>query len=133
MEMTHLRRPFTAAPFACSNEGRATPSGAYLAEPMLANITKERDRNIYEICPLAQDIAGGLMATLPPKPTSTTRRSGHSYQVPEGRKESIPNQDKDDEAYREPYRRLLPLSNQCMGQDPQAQKIMIYRNSSIKG
>ena len=42
------------------------PAGNFMADPLLANITKLNvTRNIYEIARLAQDIAGGLLATMP--------------------------------------------------------------------
>ncbi len=50
----------------CSYEGKPTASGAYFVDPLLANVTKQNvTRYIYEIDRLAQDIAGGFMATLP--------------------------------------------------------------------
>ncbi|MFZ3132582.1 MAG: 4-hydroxyphenylacetate 3-hydroxylase C-terminal domain-containing protein [Desulfosporosinus sp.] len=66
VEMVHLAETIYSCSLACSCEGAPTPSGAYLADPMLANIVKQNvTRNIYEICRLAHDIAGGFMATLP--------------------------------------------------------------------
>ena len=42
------------------------PCGAFFPDPLLANITKQNvTRFIYEIARLAQDITGGLLATLP--------------------------------------------------------------------
>lgn len=65
-EMTHLAESLYCCSIACSAEGRRTPSGQYFVDPMLANVTKLNvTRNIYEICRLAQDIAGGFIATLP--------------------------------------------------------------------
>jgi len=66
VEMVHLAETIYCCSLACSCEGAPTPSGAYLVDPMLANIVKQNvTRNIYEICRLAHDIAGGFMATLP--------------------------------------------------------------------
>ena len=42
------------------------PAGSYMADPLLANVTKLNvTRNVYEIARLAHDIAGGALATTP--------------------------------------------------------------------
>lgn len=65
-EMVHLAESLYCCSIACSSEGQKTQSGAYYVNPMLANIVKQNvTRNIYEIFRLSQDIAGGLLATLP--------------------------------------------------------------------
>jgi 4-hydroxybutyryl-CoA dehydratase/vinylacetyl-CoA-Delta-isomerase len=65
-EMIHLTETLYAGSIACSAEGRPTPSGAYFVDPLLANVVKHNvTRLIYEIDRLAQDIAGGFIATLP--------------------------------------------------------------------
>ncbi len=65
-EMVHLAETLYAGSISCSAEGFATPSGAYTVDPLLANTTKLNvTRHLYEICRLAQDVAGGLLATLP--------------------------------------------------------------------
>ena len=66
VEMLHLAETVYAGSVACSALGSKTKSGAYYPDPLLANCTKHNiTRNIYEISRLAQDIAGGLLATLP--------------------------------------------------------------------
>lgn len=65
-EMVHMTESLYCCSIACSTEGRPTPSGAYLVDPLLANVVKQNvTRYIYEICRLSHDIAGGLIATLP--------------------------------------------------------------------
>ncbi len=65
-EMSHLAESMYCCSVACSAEGSRTPSGQYFVDPLLANVTKLNvTRNIYEICRLAHDLAGGLLATLP--------------------------------------------------------------------
>ena len=50
----------------CSAEGRPTASGTYLIDLLLANVCKLNvTRFPYEIARLAQDIAGGLLVTMP--------------------------------------------------------------------
>ncbi len=66
VEMIHLNETIYSCGIACSAEGRATASGTYLIDLMLANICKLNvTRNPYEISRLAQDIAGGILVTLP--------------------------------------------------------------------
>ncbi|MCL5026864.1 MAG: 4-hydroxyphenylacetate 3-hydroxylase family protein, partial [Chloroflexi bacterium] len=65
-EMVHLAETLYSGSIACSAEGYPTASGAYLADPLLANCTKLNvTRSMYEICRLAQDAAGGFIATMP--------------------------------------------------------------------
>jgi len=65
-EMVHLTETLYSGSIACSAEGSGTPSGAYTVNSLLANTVKHNaTRFIYEICRLSQDIAGGLIATLP--------------------------------------------------------------------
>ncbi len=66
VEMNHLNETLYACGVACSAEGCRTPSGTYLVDVLLSNICKHNvTRFPYEITRLAQDIAGGLMSTLP--------------------------------------------------------------------
>jgi 4-hydroxybutyryl-CoA dehydratase/vinylacetyl-CoA-Delta-isomerase len=66
VEMVHLNETLYACGIACSAEGRPTASGTYLIDPLLANVCKLNvTRFPYEIARLAQDIAGGLLVTLP--------------------------------------------------------------------
>lgn len=66
IEMVHLNETLFACGIACSAEGKATPSGNYLIDLLLANVCKQNvTRFPYEIVRLAEDIAGGLMVTAP--------------------------------------------------------------------
>jgi len=66
VEMTHLNETIYSSALACSMEGWRTPSGAYQIDQMLANVCKHNvTRFTYDIARLAEDIAGGLMVTLP--------------------------------------------------------------------
>jgi 4-hydroxybutyryl-CoA dehydratase/vinylacetyl-CoA-Delta-isomerase len=66
VEMIHLNETLFACGIACSAEGKPTASGTYLIDLVLANVCKLNvTRFPYEIARLAQDIAGGLLATLP--------------------------------------------------------------------
>lgn len=66
VEMTHLNETIYATGIAASYQGHETKSGAYLADDMLANVCKHHVTKMpYEIGRLAQDLAGGLVATMP--------------------------------------------------------------------
>ncbi|MGX8797106.1 4-hydroxyphenylacetate 3-hydroxylase family protein [Fusibacter sp. JL298sf-3] len=66
IEMTHLNETLYCCGIACSSEGKATLAGNYQIDMLLANICKQNvTRMPYEIARLAEDIAGGLMVTMP--------------------------------------------------------------------
>ena len=66
VEMTHLNETIYATGIAASHQAHALDSGAYLADEMLANVCKHHVTKLpYELGRLAQDLAGGLVATLP--------------------------------------------------------------------
>ena len=66
IEMMHLNETLYCCGIACSAEGKATESGAYIIDMLLANVCKQNvTRFPYEIVRLAEDIAGGLMVTAP--------------------------------------------------------------------
>ncbi len=65
-EMIHMAETLYACSIACSAEGKQTASGSYFVDPLLANVGKHNvTKLIYEIDRIAQDIGGGLTATLP--------------------------------------------------------------------
>jgi 4-hydroxybutyryl-CoA dehydratase/vinylacetyl-CoA-Delta-isomerase len=65
-EMGHLAETMYCCSLACSYEGSPNASGQCFVDPLLANVTKLNvSRHIYDIARLAQDIAGGLLATIP--------------------------------------------------------------------
>ncbi len=66
IEMMHLNETMYCCGIACSAEGKATESGNYQIDNLLANVCKQNvTRFPYEIARLAEDIAGGLMVTMP--------------------------------------------------------------------
>ncbi|HHX14400.1 MAG TPA: 4-hydroxybutyryl-CoA dehydratase [Clostridiales bacterium] len=66
IEMTHLNETLYCCGIACSAEGYPTEAGNYQIDLLLANICKQNvTRFPYEIVRLAEDIAGGLMVTMP--------------------------------------------------------------------
>lgn len=66
VEMVHLNETLYACGIACSYEGHKTPAGNYEIDFLLANVCKQNvTRFPYEISRLSEDIAGGILATLP--------------------------------------------------------------------
>ncbi|MEM7182893.1 MAG: 4-hydroxyphenylacetate 3-hydroxylase N-terminal domain-containing protein [Spirochaetota bacterium] len=66
VEMTHLNESIYASGVASSYQSQQMKSGVWLNDEMLANVCKHNvTRFPYEIGRLAQDIAGGLVVTLP--------------------------------------------------------------------
>ena len=66
IEMTHLNETLYCCGIACSAEGHPTLAGNYQIDLLLANVCKQNvTRFPYEIVRLAEDIAGGLMVTMP--------------------------------------------------------------------
>ena len=148
IEMTHLNETLYACGIACSSEGFRTKAGNYQIDLLLANVCKQNvTRFPYEIVRLAEDIAGGLMVTMPSekdfKSDVVVGKSGETigevcnkyYQAREG----VSTEDR--------MRVLRFLENICLGSSavgyrtesmhgagsPQAQRIMIARQGNISG
>ncbi len=66
VEMTHLNETIYSSCMAGAHQSKPVPSGAYLNDEMLSNVAKHNvTRFPFEIARLAQDIAGGLIVTMP--------------------------------------------------------------------
>lgn len=66
VEMAHLNETIYGAGIAASHESHQTAAGNYQPNDLLSNVCKHNvTRFPYEIARLAQDIAGGLVATMP--------------------------------------------------------------------
>ena len=75
VEMAHLNETIYGAGIASSHESEPTPAGNYECDSLLANVCKQHvTRFPFEIGRLAQDLAGGAVATLP---------SAHEWTNPE--------------------------------------------------
>jgi len=139
IEMTHLNETLYCCGIACSTEGYPTEAGNYQIDLLLANVCKQNvTRFPYEIGRLAEDIAGGLMVTMPSQADFDSEEIGeycHKYFKGNG-KVSTENR----------MRILRFIENLCLGSSavgyrtesmhgagsPQAQRIMIARQSNIE-
>ncbi len=66
VEMCHLNETIYGAGMASSHESFRTPAGNYQNDGLLANVCKHNvTRFPYELARLAEDLAGGLLATCP--------------------------------------------------------------------
>ena len=66
VEMAHLNETIYGAGIAASHESHRTPAGNFINDDVLANVCKHNvTRFPFELARLAQDLAGGLVTTLP--------------------------------------------------------------------
>ena len=140
IEMNQLNETLYCGCIACASEGHQEPSGTYLVDTLLANVHKQNvTRFPYEIARLAQDIAGGLMVTLPSEADLRSPDVGKWIEKYYRGVEGIPVEDR--------MRVLRLIENLTLGSaavgyltesmhgagSPQAQRIMISRLVDLKG
>lgn len=78
IEMTHLNETLYSCGIACSCEGEKTKAGNFQIDLLLANVCKQNvTRYPYEIARLAEDIAGGVMVTMPSEQDFKDAKIGH--------------------------------------------------------
>jgi 4-hydroxybutyryl-CoA dehydratase/vinylacetyl-CoA-Delta-isomerase len=66
IDMVQLNETMMSCSLACAYEGHREPSGTYFVDTLRANVSKLNvTRFPYDIARLAQDIAGGLLVTMP--------------------------------------------------------------------
>ena len=133
-EMVQLTETLYCCSIACSSQGKPTPSGAYFVDPLLANVTKLNvTRNIYEIARLSQDIAGGVLATLPSEQDLQDPRVGPYVEKYFAGRQGVPTEAR--------LRVARLIENMSGGTamvesmhgagSPQAQKIMVQRQANL--
>jgi 4-hydroxybutyryl-CoA dehydratase/vinylacetyl-CoA-Delta-isomerase len=134
-EMTHLNETLYSSSIACSAEGWPTPSGAYMVDTMLANVCKQNvTRFHFEIARLALDLAGGFVATLPSQYDLESEDVGHLVRKYFSGVAGIPPEE------RIKLARLIEamtggttlVESMHGAGSPQAQRIMIYRESDLQ-
>jgi 4-hydroxybutyryl-CoA dehydratase / vinylacetyl-CoA-Delta-isomerase len=139
IEMMHLNETLYACGIACSAEGHKTASGNYIIDLLLANVCKQNvTRFPYEIARLAEDIAGGLMVTMPSEKDLQHPVAGKFIEKYLCGIKSIPTE------YRLRILRLIEnitLGTAAVGYrtesmhgagSPQAQRIMISRQGNLE-
>nr|WP_320191253.1 4-hydroxyphenylacetate 3-hydroxylase family protein [uncultured Desulfobacter sp.] len=139
IEMNHLNETLFCGSVACAAQGHKEPSGTYLVDTLLANVCKQNvTRFPYEIARLAQDIAGGLMVTLPSEEDLRSKEVGPLMEKYFKGNADVPTED------RMKILRLienLTLGTAAVGYltesmhgagSPQAQRIMIARQTNME-
>ncbi|MBW2615032.1 MAG: 4-hydroxybutyryl-CoA dehydratase [Deltaproteobacteria bacterium] len=133
-EMIHLCETLYCSSIACSAEGWATPSGAYMVDTMLANVCKQNvTRFHFEVARLAVDLAGGLLATLPSQYDLESEDVGHLVKKYFSGAEGIPTE------HRIKISRLIEamtggtalVESMHGAGSPQAQRVMIFREGDL--
>ncbi|MEJ2588026.1 MAG: 4-hydroxyphenylacetate 3-hydroxylase family protein [Deltaproteobacteria bacterium] len=139
VEMNHLNETLYCGCIACASEGHKEPSGTYCVNILLANVHKHNvTRFPYDIARLAQDIAGGLMVTLPSEKDLKSPETAQWIQKYFKANPEVPTE------HRMRILRLienLTLGTAAVGYltesmhgagSPQAQRIMISRRVNLK-
>ena len=139
IEMTHLNETLYCCGIACSSEGHPTDSGNYIIDLLLANVCKQNvTRFPYEICRLAEDIAGGLMVTAPSEADFRDEKLGPVINKYLKGVSGVSTENR--------LRILRLIENLCLGTaavgyrtesmhgagSPQAQRIMIARQGNLE-
>jgi len=139
IEMTHLNETLYACGIACSAEGSKTKAGNYQIDNLLANVCKQNvTRFPYEIARLAEDIAGGIMVTMPSEADYRDKKVGPFVKKYLKGVSSVSTENR--------MRVLRLVENLTLGTaavgyrtesmhgagSPQAQRIMIARQSNIE-
>jgi 4-hydroxybutyryl-CoA dehydratase/vinylacetyl-CoA-Delta-isomerase len=138
VEMTHLNETIYSTGIASSYQSLATPSGAYLCDELLANVCKQQVTRItYEMARLAQDLAGGLLVTLPSEADYRNTEIGPLLEKYLKGRDDVPTEDR--------MRILRLIENLTLGRNavgylteslhgagsPQAQRIQIQRQMQL--
>lgn len=139
IEMNHLNETLYCCGIACSSQGSKTKSGNYIIDLLLANVCKQNvTRFPYEIARIAQDLAGGLMVTLPSEADWRNEELRPYLDKYLRGVDSVPTEDR--------MRVLRLIENLTLGTaavgyltesmhgagSPQAQRIMIARQSNME-
>jgi 4-hydroxybutyryl-CoA dehydratase/vinylacetyl-CoA-Delta-isomerase len=140
VEMVHLNETLYCCGIASSSLGFQREAGNYEMNMLLANVCKQNvTRFPYEIGRLAEDLAGGLICTLPSQADLESAEVGPLLKKYLATGEDIPTEDR--------YKLLRFIENLTMGVaavsyrteslhgagSPQAQRIMIVRQADLEG
>ena len=138
VEMIHLNETLWSCALACSTKGFKREAGNYEMDMLLANVNKQNvTRFPYEIGRLAEDLAGGIICTMPSQQDFDNSEIGPLIQKYLATCDDVPVNDR--------YKLLRFIENLSMGVatlsykteslhgagSPQAQRIMISRQANI--
>jgi 4-hydroxybutyryl-CoA dehydratase/vinylacetyl-CoA-Delta-isomerase len=138
-EMAHLNETIYGAGIASSYESQPTAAGNYICDDMLANVCKQNvTRFPYELGRLAQDLAGGLVATMPSEADFANEETGPLLRKYLQGRSDVPTEHR--------VRMLRLIENMTLGRNavgyltesmhgagsPQAQRIQIQRNLDLE-
>lgn len=139
VEMTHLNETLYSCGIACSSLGFQREAGNYEMDMLLANVCKQNvTRFPYEISRLAEDIAGGIICTMPSEADLKSKEVGPLLKKYLSTCDGISIEDR--------YKVLRFIENLTMGVasvgyktesmhgagSPQAQRIMITKQSNLE-
>jgi 4-hydroxybutyryl-CoA dehydratase/vinylacetyl-CoA-Delta-isomerase len=139
VEMTHLNETIYGTGIAASHESVQTKAGNFVNDPLLANVCKLNvTRFPYEIGRLAQDLAGGMVATLPSEADFRDPTTGPLLQKYLSGRTGVPTEHR--------LRAARLIENMTMGRNavgylteslhgagsPQAQRVQIRRQADIE-
>ncbi len=139
VEMTHLNETIFGTGVASSFQSYKTKAGNYQNDDMLANVCKHNvTRFPYEISRLAQDIAGGLVVTMPSEQDFRSSETGPLLEKYLKGKKGVPIENR--------MRILRLIENMTLGRNavgyltesmhgagsPQAQRIQIARQMQLE-
>jgi len=139
VEMILLNETLWSCAVACSTKGFMREAGNYEMDMLLANVNKQNvTRFPYEIGRLAEDLAGGIICTMPSQKDVESSEIGPLIQKYLSTCEGVPVKDR--------YKLIRFIENLSMGVaslsykteslhgagSPQAQRIMISRQAGIE-
>ncbi|MBC7344066.1 MAG: hypothetical protein H5U03_01290 [Clostridia bacterium] len=134
-EMVFLAETMWGCGIAAAVQGSKLPSGAYFPNLMLANVTKLHvGRDIFDIARMAQEICGGIVATMPSEADLHSTEVGELVQKYLRAREDVPT------GHRMRIVRLIENITQGVtlpadlfgGGGPQTQKIIIEAEANFE-
>jgi len=139
VEMAHLNETIYGAGMAASHESRPTAAGNWQSDDLLANVCKHNvTRFPYELGRLAQDLAGGLVVTMPSEKELAHPELGPKLDKYLAGREGVPTESR--------VRILRLIENMTLGRNavgylteslhgagsPQAQRVQIARQMNLE-
>jgi 4-hydroxybutyryl-CoA dehydratase / vinylacetyl-CoA-Delta-isomerase len=139
VEMTHLNETIYSSSIASAARATQLDSGIWMNDEMLANVCKHNvTRFPYEIARLAQDLAGGLMVTMPSEADFRSEEVGELLMEMFAGRPEVPTEDR--------MRIMRLIENMTLGRNavgyltesmhgagsPQGQRIQILRGMDVE-